>query len=850
MSRFTWPGAACRVALLLTLPGGRAAAQVPAPTPASRDTVVAAGSRYVAGHFHEWLLGRGYRDLWAYRQAIPVLDLKTFAGGLHPLKAGGGLQTKSLRFATADGAEYAFRSIDKWVHLPARLKGTLIEGIFRDEVSATFPGGGVVVAPLLEAGGVLHATPIVVFLPDDVLLGEFRKEFAGRVGTLEAYPSKPEHGNGFSGALEIIDSDSLLILLNHDPAESVDTRALLTARLLDLFVNDPDRHPGQWKWARMTAGAKAAWQPIPRDRDQAFIDYGGVLMGVARKARPNLVAFTGTPNVSGLTYNSLEMDRRLLVGLEKPVWDSVVVQLMGRLSDPVIDSAVGMMAAGYRAQLPGFGATLKARRDGFAATADQFYRLVAGVADIHGTDGAEQATITRMEDGKVEVRITPRGGAPSFDRRFDLRETSEIRLYLHGGDDSALVTGHAHRSIPIWIIGGNGANVLADSSRVDRRDDRARRYDDGQVSGVSYGPDTLFNRRPWVRDGGRMVPAFQDRGRRTGAIANVGGDRGLGAIPRLGIVSYQYGFGRRPYERRVEVAAEYSVKVGRIRAEVNADQRWEQTPFHLAARARMSGFDVVNYHGLGNATLDSPATDFSVRQQQWLFQPALALALTTTSDLTLGPSLQYTNTDGAASPFLTSLSPYGAGHFGEAGVRLGLHHEASDRPHDPNRRVKIDLAGTYYPAVWNVTSSFGRVSAMLGAQVRMPIPAHPVLVVQGGAVKLFGEFPFFEAAFLGANSTVRPLDAQRYAGDASLYGSAELRIPVIGFSFLVPLDVGVLGLADAGRVYLKGLSPGGWHNAAGGGVWFGIADTRTIMTLTFTTEQGRSGLQIHSGLYF
>ena len=32
--------------------------------------------------------------------------------------------------------------------------------------------------------------------------------------------------------------------------------------------------------------------------------------------------------------------------------------------------------------------------------------------------------------------------------------------------------------------------------------------------------------------------------------------------------------------------------------------------------------------------------------------------------------------------------------------------------------------------------------------------------------------------------------------------------------------LGVFGLADAGRVYFDGESPGGWHTSYGGGVWF------------------------------
>jgi hypothetical protein len=134
--------------------------------------------------------------------------------------------------------------------------------------------------------------------------------------------------------------------------------------------------------------------------------------------------------------------------------------------------------------------------------------------------------------------------------------------------------------------------------------------------------------------------------------------------------------------------------------------------------------------------------------------------------------------------------------------------------------------------------------------VRIPIPTGPVLVVRGGGAKLLGDFPFHEAAFIGGANSVRLQESQRYAGDASLFGTAELRIPVVGFSFVLPVDAGIVGLFDVGRVYLDGASPGGWHPVSGGGLWLGVAETAMIVTLTLTSERGRSGVQLHSGFNF
>src|ERR1041384_8192618 len=91
------------------------AAAQPGPSPRAKpeSVTVAAGARYQAGTLYRWFAGGAYRDLWATPIRVPVLDWETYVGGLHPTKAGGGMQTKSLRFETTNGAEYVFRLADK-----------------------------------------------------------------------------------------------------------------------------------------------------------------------------------------------------------------------------------------------------------------------------------------------------------------------------------------------------------------------------------------------------------------------------------------------------------------------------------------------------------------------------------------------------------------------------------------------------------------------------------------------------------------------------------------------------------------------------------------------------------------
>ena len=231
-----------------------ASSQKGTPPPTGNDSVVViAGDIYKAGLLHRKLLGENYRDEWTTAIKVPVLNLRTFHGGLKPTKEGGGKQTKSLRFDAGDGSEYVFRQVRKvFTILPEQYRGTVIWSIVRDEGSASHPLGAVAAAPMLGVPRVLHVTPVVYMMPDDPALGEFRAEYGGKLGMLEEYPDTHKNGPDFAGAEKIIDSDEFLEAINKDPKNQVDAHAFLTARLMDMLLGDNDRHPDQWKWAQLT----------------------------------------------------------------------------------------------------------------------------------------------------------------------------------------------------------------------------------------------------------------------------------------------------------------------------------------------------------------------------------------------------------------------------------------------------------------------------------------------------------------------------------------------------------------------------------------------------------------------
>src|SRR5438445_9698000 len=388
-------GAALALGVAAGLAPAGVAGQAGPANPAGRQTVVA-GAQYRAGWLHRLLLGAHYRDLWTTPMEVEVLDLSRFAGGLTPSRCGGRRQTRVLRFSSADGRGYAFRSVDKdpTLALPPELRATFVREIIQDQISSAHPGAPLVVAPLLDAAGVLNAEPRLFVLPDDRRLTGIVCAFPGELGMIEERPTEgPDGEPTVAGAVDLANTKKLFEHLERSSRHRVDSRAFLAARLMDVFIGDWDRHHDQWRWARFDSADVRWWRPIPRDRDQAFARLDGVLVWLTGFYWPQVIGFGDDyPNIWRLTFTGQVLDRRLLVDLERPVWDSVAGSLQARLTDSVIAAAVRRLPPEYYQKSgAALDRALRRRRDHLPQISDRYYALLAGVVEIHATDEADVA---------------------------------------------------------------------------------------------------------------------------------------------------------------------------------------------------------------------------------------------------------------------------------------------------------------------------------------------------------------------------------------------------------------------------------------------------------------------------
>jgi hypothetical protein len=834
-------------ALLVLTPAG-SEAQDGAPD----SVAVVPGARYHASGLHRFLFGSNYRDLWGTKIRVPVLHLGDSTSGLTPTEKGGGKQTQALRFSSGDGRSFVFRMFDKdptkaWPELAKRVP--LARNIAEDQTSALFPAGALAVSVLEESAGLRHTDQQLVFLADDPRLGKFRDEFKNQLGWLEQRV-KTEDLDLFPGAAEIVNTEKLYQELIKSGKNVLDEREYLKARLFDLFVGDWDRHFDQWSWVRYDEPGRHRWAPVPRDRDWALSRIDGLVYAIIRHFAAEFQSFGDHySSIAGLAYTALPLDRRLLSGLGKPVWDSVAAELKSRLTDRVIARAVEALPAALSARVhQELGRELRSRREQLPAAADKFYRMLASEIDLWGSNDADRVTLIRDPEGGLGLTLA-RDEQVVFARRLDPRDTKELRLILFRGPDTVRFLGTGPDRIRVRVVTGAGDNLVVDSTGSGN----IRVYDDSGTTVVEGGRIGRSHRR----FESNIDPTSPKEIRRdwgwTSGIApwfEIGPEIGLlfGGGPKL----TRHGFRKDPYRSDLALRVAYSTGAAGFDADLNGDFQFESPMFRVALRAALLSTGIQRFYGLGNDTPVPPSDTrlTVVLAKQYQFAPEIQFG-SGNFTLGLGGKFQSSHTDLSIPSLLATVRPYGSGSFTEAGAMVSARIDTRDHRGYPTSGVVIEAQGAVFPQIFDVRERFATASIEARTYLTArPLPTKPTLALRAGASRAWGETPFFELPSLGGVADLRAISSRRFLGDRAVHGSAELRLDFGKFTLVTPGTWGIYGLTDVGRVYLTGQASNDWHTAGGGGLWFAFLDRRSTFTATYAVSDEGGRIYIRAGFHY
>ena len=845
--------------------------------PFEATTTVVPGPEYKPTGSRNFFIGKVYRSSWLQPVAVPTLDLRTEKGGLRPYGKGGGRQTTSLKLIAADSAEYVFRSVDKDVTkiLPPELRSSFAADLLRDITATANPYSNLPIGYLLDQTDILHARPRLFRLPDNQQLGPYRAQYAGLLGTLEDSPKDPKPNlPGFGSSDEVTRSFGLFRKLYKDHDNRVDAPALARARAFDMLVADFGKHEDNWKWAGyQQPGGGTLYRPIPRDRDQAFTRWNGLLTYLANRewAVPSIEDFgEHFDDLKSLNWPARHLDRFLLQGLSREQWQEAGKYLQAKLTPAVIDEAT----ATFPPEIQGLSGQdinrkLKTRIQELPKALDEYYRLLAKRVDVVGSNKGEVFRVNRLPGGQVRVQMFDRAGdteeaqGPAlFDRTFRPNETDEVCLYGLDGKDVFTVTGDGgRRSVLVRIIGGDGKDRIADDSRATGLRTRTKVYDLPDTN-LQPGPET--DNRTSARPGVNAYDREQFEYNSYRPTIGLGYNRNDGFTASAGATFVGQGFRKPGFKHQYAVLGEVSTG-GQRQFTVSSRHRYAIGRVDVGTAASYGNFfPFYNFFGLGNSTaLNQDLYDanfYRARYRGVTLTGFLERVLLQRSILRIGPTFEYYVTNFAPSSYLGGLNQTP----GTSDIRpntstqrlLSLNAvfdlDLRDRQSFARRGVRLRAQHDTYRQLAGAQSTFGLTQgfAEYYGTARLGLPV--TLVLKGGGAKNYGpnaDIPFYKFASLGLREGLRGYYRNRFSGDASLYYNSELRLALgqVKNGFL-PFYYGLFGFYDQGRVYYQGNSPGGWRTGYGGG--FYIAPVVETLALNVSYQKSAENTLLQVGLGF
>lgn len=792
-------------------------------TSQNRSAVIIAGKEYKKGKLGKKLWGEHYRNEWITPVNVKRITLDTTLGGLTPVEKGGGRQTKNLRLDAANKRQYAIRSVNKdyGKALPEAVQGTFIESIVKDQMSVAHPYAGVTIAPLAAAAKVYSTGPHIVFIGDDPSLGKYNAEFKNELYSLEDRPS--EKNAKFYGARHVLDTEDFLEKISEDNDHRADAGSFARARLFDMFIGDWDRHDDQWKWAEYEENGKHIYKALPKDRDQAYAKFDGLLIGMGAKAAnlPYLQGFNNDiKDIEGFNLEARALDMQLLSELTLQDWKEIATDMQQSLTNKVIEDAIKQLPPEvYSISGKEMTEKLQSRRDHLVEYAGIYYRDLSKEAEITATKKDELIEITGLDKDHLQVRLYDlnKSGEPKknpfYSRVFTADETREVRVYGIGGNDTFIAKGNTGKRITVRLIGGPGKDKYdipsSFSGNIRIYDNHDNDFNTGATKKYLSEDSAvhLFARKAFKPNssgiGPRLGYSNEDR-----------------IFVGLGYKMKKQQWRKVPFGYSNDLAVLYSINQKAFSFVYKGTYNEAVGKWNVGLLAEYDQVRDAYFMGIGNNTIRfTKDKDYFVYRNK---EVNAGLSLYRTFDsihtVTVSAFYQVVDLSNGNETFLSQYYfPTHAASFLPQkfiGGRIQYDLTKINDKLVPDKGIRFNAAAEYTKNTGNANSVM-RFSGLFGFY----LPLGPfTLAVKTGAATLSGQPEFYQLNKIGGGPTLRGYARYRFYGKSIFFNQNELQWNFNVKTYLFSGKMGLIALLDDGRAWEPGEISSAWHTAVGGGL--------------------------------
>ena len=811
------------------------------------------------GFLHKAILGEHYLQEYMVDYPFDVLDLETYKGGLTPVKRGGGNQTNSLRFVDEDGRQYTMRSLTKDASRALPYPANQIaatEKILQDNFLSAYPFAASIVPKMADAANVYHANPALFYVPKQPRLGLHNDIFGGDVYLVEErvggnWDNQPTLGS----SKKIISTLDVSEKITTKHKHRVDHEWLVRSKLFDMLIQDWDRHDDQWRWATIEQDKGKLYRPIPRDRDQAFSKYDGILMKLVAATSPfykSLQNFKGEiKDIRWASWNGKYFDMNFLGEATRADWIKEGEFIQQNVTDEVIEAAFNEVPEAAKNETwKSMIEKVKSRRDNIVKYAKEAYAYNSFKVDVLGTAQKDYFEISRgATTTSVKGFALKKGkkGKQFFERVFENEVTREINIYGFEGEDKFILTGNAQKGIKIRIIGGLDNDELIDQSYVKSGGKKTLFYDSSiKKNKMELGKEAKDKTSKHVKFNAydRKHFHYQTNWTLPTPILGYNADQGLNF--GLKLTRYRYQFKKVPFGQSHTFLVDYasspnSVQLGYTGLFVETVGAWD-----LETTLQYNGVRTAfNYFGLGNESVNIDHKDlFFNRVQQEKRYAYIGLAKRFATDngtFSFGPLFERTDIQEIADRVLTieqGATPDIFDDINYAGAKMSFNYKSVDSKSDPHKGFALNIDTNAEQNLDVTNKLFFKFGTDLTIYTPLTKKQNIVLATKLNYSKIYGEYDFFKTPTIGGPLSLRGYRFQRFRAPTTFTHMNDLRVKALtSINKVAPFSLGIHAGFDYGRVWEDGVDSDKWHYSYGGGIYLSPLNALVISAGMYFNEE-------------
>ncbi len=805
--------------------------------------------------FFNTVWGSKYKEVYTTPVRAKVASLDSLFGGVTVINENSTLDYKALQLKDANGNLYRMRSLVKnSFKFKERLNNKTaitvdedgetnsIENLDPTErdisfYTASHPYGAMALPVLASKIAIFQTKPVLYYVPKQHKLGRYNDLFGDQLYLISLEPNEKSVGvSAFKYPNDIETTDDILIKLRKSGKIGVDEPNYIKSRLFDMLVGDWDREQDRWRWAEYyNADSLNVFVPIPKNRDDAFASFEGNILDVASSIFGNTTQrHTYSDNLIDLKWFNKEgiiFDRALLHRAGRNQWNFIAKQIQTALTDEVIDEAFNEIPPEVRDEtLSEIKMHLKARRDNLLKIADRYYNLLATLQSIEATDKDDSIEVTRLPDGITSVKIfrsyEDQSSKMLVERLFNSDDTKELWIYgLDGNDTFILKNANENdtkgRLVFIRLIGGHGNDVfdIKEGKRTkvydhDSLENTVLQKDDANFRMTDIYAFNTYDYRKQIDKTNDLSGAMSynpDDGIKTGLQYYFQKD-GFQRNP----FSFRHTFNGAYYGDTHSFDFKYSGEYANIRDAKNINYSLYVTSPNY----------IENYFGYGNETnntQDQEGYDANrVKIQKINASVGLLKNSPFGSFFKTQLSFKTYKVTGDFSFSLPTTSEFEIDDTSFFGSYEGIYsYRSFDDATNPTLGMLFDFNPGITTNIKDIGRTFGYLNTRLGFYNSLTTNSKLVLKTNVSGQFNFGNrFEFYQGVKLGGATGLRAFREERFTGKSALVGNADLRYSFDAFNVgLIPLQIGIFGGADLGRVWIPSRLSEKWHNGYGGGLW-------------------------------